>query len=78
MARTTVPLTAARQRVATGRCVITVIRSGRYNFNDTNSDTAASLSYYKAGEQIVQTETKDTYALSPSGDGLIIVDQEGN
>ena len=77
MARTAVTLTTSRQEIATSRCVITIIRSGRYQFNDTDTATAASLSYFKAGEQVVQTEAKSTYALSPSGDGLVIVDQEG-
>ena len=78
MARTTETLTTSRQLIANRRCVITIIRSGRYQFNDEDSATSASLSYFKAGEQVVQTEVKDTYALSPSGDGLVIVDQEGD
>lgn len=75
MARTTVNTTDTFQEVATGRCVITVIRSGRYYFNDTNADANASLSYYKAGEQVVQTEAKTTYARGAGG--TVIVDQEG-
>ncbi len=77
MARTTVQLTNAAQEVATGKCVITVIRSGKYQFNDVNSDTAATVSQFRAGEQLIQTEAKSTFALSLSGDGVIIVDAEG-
>ncbi|AAQ96559.1 hypothetical protein [Vibrio phage VP16C] len=77
MARTTKTLTASRQEVATGRCVITILRSGKYALNDTDTATAQSLSYFKAGEQVVQTERKPTYASAPDGNGLIIVDEEG-
>lgn len=77
MARTSETITTTRRQIATQRCVITVLRAGRYQFNDTDSDTAATLSYYKAGEQVVQTETKNTWASVPEGSGLVIVDQEG-
>ena len=75
MARTTVDLTDTFQEVATDRCVITIIRSGRYHFNDESQDANASQSYFKAGEQIVQTEAKTTYARGAGG--TVIVDQEG-
>ncbi|BAV81069.1 hypothetical protein [Vibrio phage CKB-S1] len=77
MARSSVTLSATRQLIASRRCVITILRTGRYEFNDTNSATAATLSYYRAGEQVVQTETKDTYARTPDGEGAVLVDQEG-
>ena len=76
MARSDFTLTESFQQISTGRCVITMRKSGRYIFNDTASDTAAMRSYFKAGEQVVQNERITTHARSLDA-GLITVDDEG-
>ena len=75
MARATVNLTDSFQQLAAGRCVITIIRTGRYIFNDVSSDTAAMRAYFKAGEQVVQTERVTTHGRALD-DGAVIVDTE--
>lgn len=74
MAKNTVELTSSYQKIASGECIITIVRvgDGSIYFNDVGADTNAfqrSDAKLQPGDQFSETEPRDTFA---KGDGWTI------
>jgi hypothetical protein len=81
MARSTVTLTTSWQQLSSTKCVITVLRTKGFQifFNETASDTNAISKIFEQGDQVQQSEVKDTYARvdSANADCQVVVVEEG-
>ena len=76
MSRTPILLTDTYQQVAATKCVITIMNGGGLSyFNEVASDGSAVSDVYPKNAQIVQNETKATFARSRDAGISIIVDE---